>query len=97
MNFKETLKEIRAFAFDVDGVFTDCKVTLDANGEFIRQFNMRDGLAVVRARQKGYPIAIISSGKGKQLEKRMEMLGIDRIYLECMDKGKRHVIHHRLP
>lgn len=88
MNFKESLKEIKGFAFDVDGVFTDCKVTLNESGEFIRQFNMRDGLAVVRARQKGYPIAIISSGKGSQLVKRMNMLGIDKLYLECIDKGE---------
>jgi len=88
MNFKEILKEIKAFAFDVDGVFTDCKVMLTENGEFLRQFNMRDGLAVVRARQKGYPIAIISSGKGAQLVKRMDMLGVDKLYLESMDKGE---------
>jgi len=87
-NFKEILKEIKAFAFDVDGVFTNCKIIITADGDFIREFNMRDGLAVVRAIKKGYPIAIISSGQGKQLEKRMEMLGIKHLYLQSTDKGE---------
>lgn len=80
-NFKEKLENIEAFVFDVDGVFTDGTVLIDTNGEFLRQYNVKDGLAVVRAREKGYPIAIISGGKGNQLLRRMQGLGIEHIYL----------------
>lgn len=80
-NFKEILEQIEAFVFDVDGVFTDCKITISPEGEYLRQFNVKDGLAVVRAIRKGYPIAIISGGKGRQLEQRMTDLGIKHIYL----------------
>ncbi len=85
-NFKEHLDDIRAFVFDVDGVFTNCQVMITLEGDFLRTFNMKDGLAVVRAVEKKYPIAIISAGGGEQVEKRMKMLGVTHIYLKQHDK-----------
>lgn len=85
-NFKEILTEIRAFVFDVDGVFTNCQVMITPDGQMLRQFNVKDGLAVVRAVEMGYPIAIISGGKGAQLRQRMQSLGVNHIYLEQQSK-----------
>lgn len=85
-NFKEELAHIRGFVFDVDGVFTNCSVMITPQGEMLREYNVRDGLAIVRAVEKGYPIAIISGSKGKQLQHRMESLGIKYIYLEKISK-----------
>lgn len=85
-NFKEQLTDIRAFVFDVDGVFTNSLITLNPDGQMIRQFNVKDGLAVVRAVAKKYPIAIISGGKGTQVEERMKGLGIEHLYLACQSK-----------
>lgn len=85
-NFKEEIAKIRAFVFDVDGVFTDCKISITDDGQILREYNVRDGLAVVRAVKKGYPIAIISGSKGAQLQRRMESLGVKYIYLEKGDK-----------
>lgn len=79
-NFKEEVAKIRAFVFDVDGVFTDGRILITPEGEFLREYSVRDGLAVVRAVQKGYPIGVISGGRGDQLRKRMEGLGIEHIY-----------------
>lgn len=81
-NFKEILTEIRAFVFDVDGVFTDCTVIPTLDGELLRSFNVKDGLAVVRAIKKGYPIAIISGSRGQQLLSRMQALGVEHIYMD---------------
>ncbi len=85
-NFKEKLTDIKAFAFDVDGVFTDSMLTILPSGEIIRQFNAKDSLAVVKAVEKGYPIAIISGGRGQQVKERMEELGIRDIYLLSRSK-----------
>ena len=85
-NFKEHLEDIRAFVFDVDGVFTNGEVLITTKGEFLRKFNMKDGLAVVRAVEKNYPIAIISAGRGEQVEARMKMLGITHIYMQQHNK-----------
>lgn len=79
-NFKEEIAQIRAFVFDVDGVFTDGRILITPDGEFLREYSVRDGLAVVQAVKKGYPIGIISGGKGNQLHRRMESLGIQHIY-----------------
>lgn len=85
-NFKEKLTDIKAFAFDVDGVFTNSMLTIMPDGQIIRQFNVKDGLAVVRAIKKGYPIAIISGGRGEQVETRMKDLGVEHIYLQSCSK-----------
>lgn len=85
-NFKEKLTDIRAFAFDVDGVFTDSMLTILPSGEIIRQFNAKDSMAVVHAVKKGYPIAIISGGRGQQVYDRMVELGIEHIYLLSSSK-----------
>ncbi len=93
MNFKEELTNIRAFVFDVDGVFTDARFLLSLEGEQLRMFNMRDGLAVVHAVRKGYTFGIISGGRGAQLKMRMEALGIEHLYF---DKAfsKLESLHH---
>ncbi len=85
-NFKEKLTDIKAFAFDVDGVFTDSMLTILPGGQIIRQFNVKDGLAVVRAVKQGYPIAIISGGRGEQVRERMKDLGVEHIYLQSKCK-----------
>ena len=66
--------------FDVDGVFTDGRILITPAGEFLREYNVRDGLAVVRARKKGYHVGVISGGRGDQLVDRMTALGIEFIY-----------------
>jgi len=64
-NFKEELRNIKAFVFDVDGVFTDGQIYLDPSGEFVRSVNMKDGYAVAYALKQGYIIGIISGENQK--------------------------------
>ena len=45
-NYKETLGNIEAFVFDVDGVMTDGSVTIFPTGEFVRTMNVKDGYAM---------------------------------------------------
>lgn len=85
-NFKELLTNVKALVFDVDGVFTDGTLTLDAQGNVLRRYHVRDGLAIAHAVRIGLPIAIISGGTGDQLHRRMEMLGLKHIYLGARDK-----------
>lgn len=81
MNFKEKLKDIKAFAFDVDGVFTNGSVFLNPGGEMMRVMNIKDGYAVQHARKQGFPIAIISGGKSEMVRTRFRNLGVTDIYL----------------
>lgn len=85
-NFKEDLRNIKAFVFDVDGVFTDGQIYLDPSGEFVRSVNMKDGYAVAHALKQGYIIGIISGGSSESMRKRFQYLGITDIYLGSRDK-----------
>jgi len=85
-NFKEDLRNIKAFVFDVDGVFTDGKIYLEPGGEFVRAVNMKDGYVVNYALKQGYIIGIISGGDSQATKKRFQYLGITDIYMASRDK-----------
>ena len=85
-NFKEDLQKVRAFVFDVDGVFTDGKLYLFGQDEFVRAMNIKDGYAVRYAIDKGYPIGIISGGNSHAVHERFRKLGVTDIYLNTHDK-----------
>ena len=80
-NFKEDLQNIKAFAFDVDGVLSNPKVYLHPDGELVRTMNTKDGYALQYAAKRGYPIAIISGGRTESVGLRFKGLGINDIYL----------------
>lgn len=85
-NYKELLKHVSTFCFDVDGVFTDGIVYLLGGGEQVRTANVRDGYAVQLAVKKGYRIAIISGGRSIEVQKRFEGLGVNDVFLASSNK-----------
>ncbi|MDY0279434.1 MAG: HAD-IIIA family hydrolase [Salinivirgaceae bacterium] len=86
LNFKERLSFIKAFVFDVDGVFTNGQLILMPTGEQVRTMNIRDGYAVQLAIKLGYPMAIISGGDDNAVRIRLSKLGVNDIYLPITDK-----------
>jgi 3-deoxy-D-manno-octulosonate 8-phosphate phosphatase (KDO 8-P phosphatase) len=80
-NFKEGLKAVKAFAFDVDGVLASPLVYLHPGGELMRSMNTKDGYALQHAVKRGYPIAIITGGNTESVGQRFQGLGITDIYL----------------
>ena len=87
-NFKGNLKKVKAFVFDVDGVFASSKVLLHPNGELMRTMNIKDGFACFYLVRKGFPIGIITGGDSESVEKRFQKLGIKDIYMKSSDKMK---------
>jgi 3-deoxy-D-manno-octulosonate 8-phosphate phosphatase (KDO 8-P phosphatase) len=83
---KKMLHLVKAFAFDVDGVFTNGAVMLHPGGEFIRMMNIKDGFAVQHAIKMGYPIAIITGGFSKMVRKRFLSLGVRDIFMKSSNK-----------
>ncbi|HRS67643.1 MAG TPA: HAD hydrolase family protein [Paludibacteraceae bacterium] len=81
MNFKQALTQVKAFAFDVDGVLSATCIPLAANGDPMRMINIKDGYALHLAAKKGYPIAIITGGNTEAIRIRFSSLGIQDIYL----------------
>ncbi len=85
-NYKEYLKHITTFVFDVDGVLTDGSITINTAGEMFRKMHTKDGFALKTAIDKGYHVCIISGGKNEGVRKRLQGLGITDIYLGAHHK-----------
>ena len=75
-----------AFISDGDGVMTAVGSVPTRDGDFSRRYNAKDGYALGYAVKMGYKVCIITGGRGKTLENRLRMLGINRYYTDCMDK-----------
>lgn len=80
-NYKEILKDITTFVFDVDGVFTDGTLLVTTSGEMLRQMNVRDGYALKVAINKGYHVCIITAGSNEGVRERLKGLGVGHIYM----------------
>ncbi|MBU2946815.1 KdsC family phosphatase [Zobellia uliginosa] len=85
-SYKEYLKNIDTFVFDVDGVFTDSTLMITSEGEMLRTMSVKDGYAVKTALQKGYKICIISGGTNEGVRLRLNALGVKDIYLGAHHK-----------
>ena len=85
-NFKEDIARVEAFVFDVDGVMTDGGIIPTADGDFVRRYDAKDGYAIAYELREGYKVCVISGGRGKMLENRLTMLGVTKMYLNCMNK-----------
>ena len=85
-NYKTLLNNVRAFVFDVDGVMTNGKVIITSEGEMYREMDTRDGFALKYALLKGFKIGIISGGTNEGVKKRLELLGVNKVYLGIHEK-----------
>ena len=85
-NYKKKLHDIKAFVFDVDGVFTDGTVLVTESGDLLRAHHAKDGYAIRCAVNLGYPIGIITGGSSPTITKRFEMLGVTDVYLFARTK-----------
>lgn len=85
-SYKEYLKNITTFIFDVDGVLTNAQVLVTGEGELLRSMSVRDGLALKMAIMNGYNVCIITGGNNLGAKKRLEDLGIHDIYMERHQK-----------
>lgn len=86
MSYKEKLKDIKAFVFDVDGVFTDGSVYLMPGGNMSRVMNVLDGYAVVKALKNNYLIGVITGGNDEMVKHRINYLGIEDYYPKSHNK-----------
>lgn len=84
--FKERLKNIKAFIFDVDGVLSIDTSPLDENGDPMRTANIKDGLAIRYAIQNGFQVGIITGANTERVKLRYTKLGIEHLYLNSFEK-----------
>jgi 3-deoxy-D-manno-octulosonate 8-phosphate phosphatase (KDO 8-P phosphatase) len=84
--FKEELKNVKAFAFDVDGVLSKDTTSLSEDGDPVRTANIKDGFAIRYAISLGYPVAIITGSNTDRVRLRYEKLGVKFFYQNVSDK-----------
>jgi len=72
---------IELLVLDVDGTLTDGKIIYTSNGDELKNFDVKDGLAIASWTKKlNKKIAIITGRKSKLVEKRAKELEITHLY-----------------
>src|SRR6056297_1728439 len=89
--FKEELKNVKAFVFDVDGVLSKDTSPLNEKGDPVRTANVKDGFAIRNAIHFGFPVAVITGGALERVRLRYEKIGVKFYYdnisnkVECLN------------
>lgn len=73
-------RAIRAILFDVDGVLTDGKILLHADGTESKQFDIKDGTAIVWAQRLGVTIGFLSARSSASTAQRAAQLGVTLVH-----------------
>ena len=81
-----SLRRIRLFATDVDGVLTDAGMYYAESGEELKKFNTRDGMGIKLLQRAGIITAIVTQERTKLVAWRGEKLMIPEVHQGVMDK-----------
>lgn len=84
--FKDELKHVKAFVFDLDGVLSKDTSELNQQGEPVRTANVKDGYAIKNAIGLGYQVAVITGCFIDSIRLRYERLGVKYYYQNVQDK-----------
>ena len=85
--FEDKLKKIKICLFDVDGILTDGKIYwMGDDIGFTRSYFIQDGYGMKLLQRAGFKVGIITAGNSKSVQKRVEQLGLDFLYMGNEDK-----------
>tara|TARA_B100000508_G_scaffold55003_3_gene42655 strand:- start:20538 stop:21212 length:675 start_codon:yes stop_codon:yes gene_type:complete len=75
-------KKIKLLILDIDGVMTDAGMFFTENGDQIKKYNAKDGMAVRALADTDITVGIISSGfKLNMVKDRADLLKIQKVYV----------------
>jgi len=77
---------IQLIVLDVDGCLTDGKIIYSAQGDEMKAFNVKDGLAIVSWIRLGYEVAIITGRTSDIVARRAQELGITNVFQGAKNK-----------
>ncbi len=80
---------IELIVLDVDGTMTDGKIVYTQNGDELKSFSVKDGLAIASWIKLGKKVAIITGRSSKIVENRATELGIQHFYQGVHKKKER--------
>jgi len=84
----DSMVKIKLFLTDVDGVLTDGGMYYAENGDELKRFNTRDGMAFELLRKAGIKTGIITSEDTQIVARRATKVKADYLYQGQRDGGK---------
>ena len=88
-NITKKASKIKLLGTDIDGVWTDSKMYVTPDGEWMKAFSTYDGMATAMLKEKGIIIAILTGENSDVVIARTEKLQIDEVYVDEHEKLKR--------
>lgn len=82
------LQALKLVIFDVDGVLTDGRLLYTEQGETIKCFNVKDGVAMKLLPKWGIRVAVITAKDSVPLRQRMKELNVEHFYPGCHNKAE---------
>ena len=80
MSIQAKASNVRLLLLDVDGVLTDGKILLHGDGTEGKQFDIKDGIAMVWAQRAGLTIGFLSARTSASTAQRAAQLGITLVH-----------------
>ncbi len=80
---------VELIVLDVDGCLTDGRIVYSAEGDELKAFDVKDGLAIASWIRLGKRAAIITGRRSKIVERRAGELGITHLYQGVRSKGEK--------
>lgn len=78
--------QVRLMMFDVDGVLTDGRLTLNEAGGMAMSFHVHDGQGLKLLARAGVQLALITRSASPVIAVRARILGIEQVYSGVSDK-----------
>jgi 3-deoxy-D-manno-octulosonate 8-phosphate phosphatase (KDO 8-P phosphatase) len=76
----ERARKVKILILDCDGVLTDGRILITAEGDEMKSFDVKDGHAIVMLHRAGLRSGIISGRKSAVVQKRVKELGIHHLH-----------------
>ena len=84
---EEKAAKIKLVFLDVDGVMTDGRITMDAQGKETKSFCVKDGLGLRMLMSGGVDVVIVTGRSSQVVEHRANDLGIEEVHQGVTDKN----------
>ncbi len=79
---------IKLLVLDVDGCLTDGKIIYTSNSSEVKEFHVKDGLAIASWIRMGHHVAIITGRNSFIVKRRADELGVQHLHQGIKDKDR---------
>jgi N-acylneuraminate cytidylyltransferase len=80
------MNKIKMLLMDSDGVLTDGGMYYSENGDELKKFNTKDGMAIELLKKRGIKVGIITGEDRELVRKRAEKLKVDELHMGIKNK-----------